>query len=60
MEAQEWKEKATLQELVDSCIWQSVMEYTAHTGWTDKAREGLVKQVQKHVRWAIEEKLSIE
>lgn len=47
----------TLQELVDTCIWQSVMEGTAWCGWTDRAREGLIKSVQENVRWAIEQKL---
>lgn len=56
-EHQKWISTCSLKELVDSCIWQSVMEATAHCGWTDKARESLVANVQEHVRWAIETKL---
>lgn len=59
-ERAEWIEKATLQELVDSAIWSAVMEGTAWCGWTDRAREGLVKQVQESVKWAIDKKLTKE
>lgn len=55
-EHHEWLNTCTMQELVDSCIWQTVMEGTAFCGWTDRARDGLVKSVQDSVRWAIEQK----
>jgi hypothetical protein len=55
--AYEWLQKASLQEVVDQVIWEQVMEGTAHCGWTDRAREGLVKSVQESVRWAIAQKL---
>lgn len=53
-----WLKNATLNELVDSTIWQSIMAFTAHCGWTDNARNNLVKIVQEDVRWAIDQKLS--
>lgn len=55
-ERAEWLKKATLKELVQRCLWQSIMEGTAHSGWTDRAREGLFKNCWKHVEWAIDEK----
>lgn len=54
--AYEWTKKATLQELVDQCIWESVITGTAYCGWTDNARDNLVKLVQENVRWAIAQK----
>jgi hypothetical protein len=54
-----WKQM-TLRELVDSQIWVSVMEYTAGTGWTDRARDGLVKNVQESVQWALDQHLPKE
>jgi len=56
-QAHEWLQKATLQELLDQVIWESVMGGTAHCGWTDRARDGLVKSVQESVQWAIKQKL---
>ena len=55
--AYEWLQKATLQELVDQVIWESLMEGTAHCGWTDRARNGLVRNCQDSVRWATSQKL---
>lgn len=52
----DWIEKASLEELCASVVWFSVMEGTAHCGWTDHARENLVRHVQEQVRWAIERK----
>lgn len=54
--AYEWLQKATLAELVDKVIWESIMEGTAHCGWTDNARDGLVETTQEAVRWAIAQK----
>ena len=54
----EWLNNATLDELVDSVIWTSIMEFTAHCGWTDKARLGLVEHVREDVRWVINQKLT--
>lgn len=54
--AYEWLQKATLEELVDQVIWESVMEGTAHCGWHENARENLVKFVQESVKWAIAQK----
>lgn len=59
-EAREWIEKATVYELVNSVIWESIMYNTAHCGWTDKARDGLVKDVQDSVKWALDKKLNTE
>lgn len=39
--------------LVMGSIWSSVMEGTAWCGWTDNAREGLLKSVQDSVDWAL-------
>lgn len=58
-DAHAWAEQATLQELVNKVIWESVMGGTAHCGWTDNARDMLVKNVQDSVRWAIEKKTSM-
>lgn len=44
----------SLNELIDAVIWETVMEGTAHCGWTDRARGGLVKHIQENVRWALE------
>lgn len=55
--AYEWMQKATMVELVEQCIWESIMSGTAHHGWTDNARENLVLSVQESVRWAIAQKL---
>lgn len=52
-----WLQKATLNELVDQVIWESIMGVTAHTGWTERARLDLVKHTQESVRWAIAQKL---
>ncbi len=56
IEHAKWIKTATLRELIDSAIWGAVMEYTAWTGWTDKARESLVESVQESVRWALDER----
>lgn len=53
----EWLQKATLKELVDQVIWESIMAGTAHCGWTDKARRALVKDTQESVHWAIAQKV---
>ena len=55
----EWLEKVTLEELCDKVIWESVMEGTAWCGWTDRARDGLVKSVQDSVKWAINKKIKV-
>lgn len=52
----EWK-SLSLRALVDSAIWSSVMECTAFCGWTERAREGLVKAVQANVKWALDQHL---
>lgn len=52
----EWLKNCSLEDLCDKVIWESVMENTAHCGWTDRARDGLVKSVQESVKWAIEKK----
>ena len=57
-EMQERIKKMTLQELVNHCIWESIMAGTAWCGWTQRAREGLVKSTQENVSWAIEQKLT--
>ncbi|CAB4149782.1 hypothetical protein UFOVP558_31 [uncultured Caudovirales phage] len=57
IEFKKWMDESTLEELVKSCIWQSVMEGTAHCGWTDRAREGLVESVNDSVIWALRQKL---
>jgi hypothetical protein len=54
--AYEWLQKATLEELVNKVIWESAMEGTAHCGWTDRARDNLVKNIQDSVKWAITQK----
>lgn len=41
--------------LVMGSIWATVMEGTAWCGWTDRAREGLLKEVQDSVDWALSE-----
>lgn len=56
MEEPAWK-KLTVRELVDAQIWSSVMEATAWCGWTDRARDGLVKNVQESVQWALDQHL---
>lgn len=53
----EFLKKTTLKELVHSCLWQSIMEGTAHCGWTDRARDGLFESCWDHVQWAIDEKI---
>ena len=40
-------------ELVNSTIWSSIMEATAWCGWTNNARDNLVKHVQEQVQWAL-------
>lgn len=50
-------QRATLQELVDQVIWETIMGETAWCGWTERARLGLVKRTQEAVRWAISQKL---
>ena len=50
----------TLEELVMQVIWSSIMEGTAHCGWTDNARAGLVRNVQDSVKWAFDEKRTPE
>lgn len=42
----------TREQRLKQTIWETVMEGTAHCGWTDRAREGLVKSVQDAVLWA--------
>jgi hypothetical protein len=51
-----WLENATLPQLVNTVIWEAIMEGTAHCGWTDRARDGLVKHVQESVQWAMDYK----
>lgn len=53
-EMQKFLKTSNLKELCESVIWTSVMEGTAHCGWTDNARNGLVKSVQESVAWAID------
>jgi hypothetical protein len=55
-EYSEWLPKATLSELTDKVIMETILEATAWCGWTDKARESLVKETQNAVRWAIDMK----
>jgi hypothetical protein len=50
-------ENATLKELVNQVIWESVMENTAHQGWSNFSRDTFVKNVQDSVSWALEVKL---
>ena len=42
----------TREQRLKQTIWETVMEGTAHCGWTDRAREGLVQSVQDAVLWA--------
>lgn len=56
MDHQERIKNMSVEELVNTVIWESVMENTAHCGWTINAREGLVRQVQDSVKWALETK----
>lgn len=56
IEMEAWIEKATLEELVMNAIWTSVMEGTAHCGWTDRARDGFVNNVQERIKWCFERK----
>lgn len=49
-------QKASLIELLDQVVWESFMAGTAHCGWTDHARESLLKEIQSSVHWALDQK----
>lgn len=45
----------TKEDLLMRIVWQSIMEHTAHCGWTLRARESLVEHTQENVKWALSE-----
>lgn len=47
-------------QLVDLVIWEAIMENTAWTGWTERARLNLVRITQEDVTWALKQKGLIE
>lgn len=50
----------SLEALIERVIWESVMEGTAWCGWTDRARDGLVREVYDSVKWAIDQKMKLD
>lgn len=46
-------DKLTFEQLCHKVIWETLMEGTAHCGWTDMARKNLVENMQNSISWAI-------
>lgn len=58
-QVQIWIKSSSVEELCKHVIWENIMEGTAHCGWSQRAREGLVKQTQDGVAWALKTKIEL-